>query len=246
MFCQKCGNQVDNSAGFCPVCGNSVSTSNSQQRRMSSVQVRQQNRQDELDEINKMIDYFSQKQPQYDEYDAVCARLDPYYLRKRPSLMIWGLVSIAVGIMCFSGGIIPVGIILFLGAGGLIFAFVKSTQARTRNYAEASQRYYELSDELYKYYCDYGPCLVSAGYSNPSNLAAIRQTIQSGRADTIADALNILLDDEHKAAMEAYSARTAASAQEAARSAGVAANNAAFGAVFSAANFFYNVQKDRM
>ena len=245
MFCQKCGNQTDSNAEFCPNCGNPMSGSQPQQRRVSSVELRQQRRQDELDELNKMIDYFSIKRNQYDEYDEVCERLNPNYLRKRPSLIIWGLVSAFWGVMFLMNGFIPLGIILLLGAGGLIFAFVKSTQARKNNYAAASQRYYELSDELYRHYCDYGPCLVSAGYSNPSNLLAIRQTIQSGRADTITDALNIMLDDEHKAAMEAYSANTAAYAQEAAHSAGVAANNTAVSAVFSAANFFYNVQKDR-
>lgn len=245
MFCQKCGNQVDGNASFCPYCSNPISGEQSNYR-VSSVQMRQQTRQDEIGELDKMIRYFSQKQAQYDEYDAVCARLDPYYLRKRPSLIIWGLVSGFWGVMFLINRFIPLGIILLLGAGALIFAFIKSTQARTRNYAEASRRYYELSEELYQYYCNYGPCLVSASYSNPSNLAAIKQTIQSGRADTIADALNILLDDEHKAAMEAYASKTLSSAQEAARAAGNAASSANAAAVFSAANFFYTVQKDRV
>ena len=244
MFCQKCGNQVDNNASFCPYCSSPIS--GAQPSRVSSVQMRQQTRQDEIGELDKMIQYFSQKQAQYDEYDAVCARLDPYYLRKRPSLIIWGLVSIATGILLLTGGVFVVGIIAILGGGALVFAFIKSTQARTKNYAAASQRYYELSEELYQHYINYGPCLVSASYSNPSNLAAIKQTIQSGRADTIADALNVLLDDEHKAAMEAYASKTLSSAQEAARAAGNAASSANTAAVFSAANFFYTVKKDRM
>lgn len=245
MFCQNCGNEVESTTSFCPKCGNSLSGTGPMQIRTSSVQQRQQIRQDELNEIDRMINYFSKKQDKYNEYDSVCERLDPNYLRKRPSLIIWGLVSIATGILLITGGGFLWSIPLILGGGALIFAFVKSTQARNNNYAEASKRYYELAEELYNYYCDYGPCLVSASYSNPSNLSAIRQMIQSGRADTIGDALNTLLDDEHKAAMEAYSQRTAASAEEAAHSAGIAANNTRVAAVFSAANFFYNVQRDR-
>ena len=245
MFCQKCGNQINSNAEFCPKCGKPLSPQANASGRVSSVQQRQQIRQDELDEIDKMINYFSKKQNQYDEYDDVCIRLNPNYIKMRIWLPILGIVMGFFGILNLANRSFLYGTFFTLEAIGLVFTFILNIRARHKNSIVSTKRYYDLSDELYQHYLNYGSCFVSPDYSNPSNLIAIKQTIQSGRADTITDALNILLDDQHKATMEAYSAQTLASAQQAAESAGIAANNTAVAAVFSAANFFYNVKSDK-
>ena len=89
----------------------------------------------------------------------------------------------------------------------------------------------KFCEELYQYYLNYGYCLVSAEYTNPSNLLAILHTIESGRADTIKEAINILVEDAHRNNMEALATQTAVASAAAARGATAAA-------VFSAANFF--------
>ena len=191
MFCQNCGTQITQNAAFCPICGQPMTAS--QPQSVSSASLRMQNREDELHEINRMIAYFSVKQSQFDELDAVRERLQPKYLRKRPSLLVWGIISAFWGFMFLFNGGIPIGVALLLGAGAMVFAFVRSTQIRKENYAAARQRFYELSEELERYHAGYGPCIVSVAYANPYTLAAIRDIIQSGRANTITDALNMLL-----------------------------------------------------
>ena len=56
-------------------------------------------------------------------------------------------------------------------------------------------------------------------------------TMNSGRADTIKEAVNILVEDAHRNNMEAYARSAAISADNAARGARTAA-------VFAAANLF--------
>lgn len=248
MYCQNCGTPVADGTRFCPNCGQNCAGGNipvqqnygapAQPYYGNAVEQRAAVRRDETAELQKMIRYFSQKSAQYEEYDYVCARIDPRYLRKRTGLLVWGIiisvlgliVTIAVGSSGAAGAIFS-GILILFGGIGMIVGFALSSSARNRNYQAALIRFDELTEELYQHYLNYGYCLVSAEYTNPSNLVAILQTIESGRADTIKEAVNILVEDAHRNNMESYARQTAISSAAAARGANAAA-------VFSAANFF--------
>ena len=68
-------------------------------------------------------------------------------------------------------------------------------------------------------------------YSNPHILVALRNTLQSGRADTIKECLNLMVADNNQRAMEDYLAQIQQNAAQSAR-----ANTAT--AIFLAASFF--------
>lgn len=260
MFCNQCGRQNPDDAAFCLSCGQNLRALASGNAGMmgyqqpSYIQDRMNIRNNEIAEMNRMIEYFSQKRNQYAEYDAVCSMLDLLSKGKRKGLLIWGIILVSLGVflifisigMLVSGSsgsrssysstsgisIIVTYLISFVGPGTvLIILFIVTSRARDRNGAIASRRYDELTTELYQHYLAYGYCPVGCEYTNPSNLMVILQTIQSGRADTTKDAINVLAEENYRRNMQAIAMQTA-------RSAAAAARGASTAAVFSAANFF--------
>lgn len=199
---------------------------------------RGQQRQEEINEINRMISYFSKVQDAYDEYDRVCMQLNPANLRKRPGLLVWGIILLIPSVLLFIISLFTIrsltiiSLISCVGSILMIVGFGVTTGVRNRNFVVASRRYEELSEYLYKHYINYGECLIGPEYTNPSNLRVILQTIQSGRADNTKDAINVLVEDTYRNNMQAFAQQTAISSAAAARGARATA-------IFSAANFFF-------
>lgn len=75
-------------------------------------------------------------------------------------------------------------------------------------------------------------CLIGAEYTNPKVITQLANIFRAGRADTIKEAINVLLDDAHKSNVELQAQLSAQAARQ-------AANGAKTAAVFSAARFFF-------
>ena len=80
-------------------------------------------------------------------------------------------------------------------------------------------------------YAEYPLCPIGPEYSNPDVLYALLQVIQSGRADTIKEALNILIDDSYRQKMQEYSQKIEKSVADIER-------NTKVSAIFCAGRFF--------
>lgn len=195
-------------------------------------------RQKELQRMDDLIRYFSVKQNQYDEYDEVSEQIYRLSCASSKAALIWGII-IAVGCILFTI-ITQAGYWMFfalLGCG-LIALHIFLQIRKKKRLAEASSRYYQLTEELISHYRNYANCPMGPEYTNPSNLAVVKRTIISGRADTIKEALNILVEDAHRNKMENLASQTAQYAQQAAEYAGNTATNTAVTAIFTAANYF--------
>ena len=199
----------------------------------------QQERIANLQELERMYGYFSQKGAEYDEYDAINTTLDEYDKRK-PGLLVWGIILFVVGFITLvslisadysSAGVYIFMIVWLLGSVGMILAFIFGSIARGRHKEEALNRLVELADDLHYHYVNYGDCLVGEEFTNPAILQTIANNIQSGRANNITDSINIMFDDAHKSQMEYAAMETMYSSRQAAAGARTAA-------VFAAANFF--------
>ncbi|MBQ4001562.1 MAG: zinc ribbon domain-containing protein [Lachnospiraceae bacterium] len=199
----------------------------------------QQERIANLQELERMYGYFSQKGAEYDEYDAINTTLDEYDKRK-PGLLVWGIILFVVGFITLvslisadysSAGAYIFMIVWLLGSVGMILAFIFGSIARGRHKEEALNRLVELADDLHYHYVNYGDCLVGEEFTNPAILQTIANNIQSGRANNITDSINIMFDDAHKSQMEYAAMETMYSSRQAAAGARTAA-------VFAAANFF--------
>ena len=131
--------------------------------------------------------------------------------------------------------------VLFMVFPGVLMIIVDKRKIKKGYLNEVdyyTSKYYSLNYELYNHYIAYKNCPIGPEYTNPANIRVILDTIISGRADTIKEAINILVEDAHRKRMEDYAAQTADFARRAAVQAGRAARASTVGAVFSAANFF--------
>lgn len=198
----------------------------------------QQERMSNMQEMDRMYSYFSQKAAEYDEYDLINYTLDEYD-RRKPGLLVWGIILLVIGFSLLVGFIaneVEAGAIIFmlvwcLGATGMILAFIFGTISRKKNKEAALMRLVELADELHTHFLGYGYCPVGEEYTNPAILQKIGEIIRMGRANNIMDAINIMFDDAHKSQMEYAAMETMRSSRQAAAGATTAA-------VFAAANFF--------
>lgn len=286
-FCSNCGAQVDDGSRFCMSCGSPVDAPSAPAAAPVYAPVaapvyapvspyaQQGNiRQESIAEINKMIQYFSQKQAQYDEYDDCCEKIE-FYSDPRSRVKVKGgvagtlfkvfglimtigggiyslfsLITLAAAISMLSSGarmssedysviaafMIPIviliaGIVLLVLSGVKRRAYARKAQSeKERMLAYYEERYDALANELNAHFLNYGYCPVAASYTNPRILALIREPINLGRADTIKEAINVMIMDSHNSEMELQARLAAQSAASAARGAKAAA-------FFSAANF---------
>lgn len=269
-FCSNCGAKVEAGNRFCIGCGSPVEQTAVVPAPVyvpvSAIAQQGNLRQQSIIEINRMIQYFSKKQAQYDEYDDCCEKIS-YYSNPRSRVSVRGgrgtifkvfglIMTIGGGIYClFSLMVMAVyskasradpeavafmvipWVVLAAGIAFLIVSGIKSRAYAGRVKAERERllRYYEercdaLASELSTYFFNYGYCPVAASYTNPRILQLIRDPINLGRADTIKEAINVMIMDTHNSEMELQAKLAAQSAASAARGAKAAA-------FFSAAHF---------
>lgn len=264
MFCSHCGKEIADNSTYCSYCGKSmVNIAQTQAMVYNQPQYYQRNiqRQCEISEVERMINYFYQKSAQYNEYDAVNERLfklrrsSPKFLLSLAciffTISFLALIYLAVLFLTWESksliifeydytDVVPALVELLTFIPGIIFVVLYSKRLKRYN-AETEyclRRYYELADELYVHYVNYKNCPIGPEYTNPSNLQVIYQTIVSGRADSTKEALNVLVEDAHRKKMEQLAELTAQYAQAAAVNSARAASYARTGAIFAGANFF--------
>lgn len=252
MFCMKCGTQYQDGAAFCPSCGcasNSTSGNvapamdyNAQMMQAQMMQAQQYQmqknaiRQSEIDSIKRAYDHFNLKRDTFQKYDNVGVCLNHYLRGAKSALIVWGaIITVLSCVVLFpfasygSGRVIFI-ISLIIGlamiAGGVLMKV--NNKKKCRQY---ESEYIRLSQELNDHYNAYPMCPVGAEYSNPEIIEVIMRIMNSGRADTIRDAINVMVAEINQAEMnaylqniEAYSRSTAASSKTT--------------AVFAAASFF--------
>lgn len=270
-YCVKCGSLMRDDDKFCVSCGTPLATAAPVSpvinqtmapvyAPVSSLNQQERVRTDTLSELNRMINYFSLKQQQYDEYDKCSENIDIFSnprARINVKTGLDGKPFIIAGAIC--AGVFMsftyialmlagytknygVPLLLFfitsLGIGSLVFGIIRNTKNnRIRNnyrlnmLSQNETRFAELANELSIYYQNYGYCPTGPSYTNPKILQKLRELVYLGRADTVKEAINIMHLDAHNSEMELQAANAARSAASAARG----ANTAAF---FSAANFF--------
>ncbi len=271
-FCSSCGSVINEGNKFCSKCGAPTGVQTiSNPTTMGQQEI---TRKESLNELDRMIKYFSQKQDKYDEYDACNERISFLSNPKttvrvnvmggKPLkiigiIMMAGCLPVTIFIFFFIANefglnligtdigvvVFVVVLMLVLLAGGtlLVLGILKNSsymseqrKQKAIQLADTQKRLDELGNELIAYYQAYGYCAVSSSYTNPKILATIRDTVWSGRADTIKEAINVMIQDAHYSEMELQATLTANSAASAARGAKAAA-------FFSAANFVRSLRR---
>lgn len=247
MYCPNCGYSLADTTKFCPNCGESIAAApapvpEAPLRPDPMLQYQMQKnavRQSEQQELDRLIHHFSQKETQYENYDLATEAVNHYSRGARKGLIVWGAILAAFGFIFLlaqfdsdASDLATVGLFVFLLPGlFMIFGGIMMQVANKKNYRRAVDIWDQLSMELYNHYTAYPNCPVGPEYSNPQILRALRSTLQSGRADTIKECLNLMVADANQRAMEDYLEQIQRNAAQSAR-----ANTAT--AIFMAASFF--------
>ncbi|MBQ3230787.1 MAG: zinc ribbon domain-containing protein [Clostridia bacterium] len=220
-FCSSCGNNL--SANQAPA-QTVVNDYQYQQQQMQQQYMMQQQmqmqqfqmqknavRQSEISALDQALRYFSQKRDVFEEYDNVCNLVNHYARGAKSALIVWGAIITSFGFLAslsaiengFSTFVVFLLLMIVPGlamiTGGIL---MKINNRKKFNYYQ--DRYAVLSQELYNFYMSYPECPVGPEYANPDILALIMETLQSGRADTIKEAINLLIQDANDAEYVEY------------------------------------------
>lgn len=255
MFCSKCGSQIPDGAGFCSSCGNAVNAAPAvatpaapavdyqammQAQMMQAQQFQMQKnavRQSEINALSAVYHYFNAKRSEFQQYDHVCEQLNHYSRGAKGALLVWGIIIMAFGALMSMGALageipFPVPLFLFIFPGAaMLTGGIMLKKNNKRQCAYYQEEYLRLSAELNDYYAAYPQCPVGAEYANPEILELILGVLNSGRADTIKEAINVLIAEANQAEMNAYLQNIQAYSEQASARAGTAA-------IFAAASFF--------
>lgn len=234
MFCPHCGQQVADGAAFCTACGKGLTAAPAPSPAIDFQAQKNAIRQSEISALTKALQYFSQKRDEFTEYDYVCELVNHYARGAKSSLLVWGIIITAFGLLAMMAGEEAfLGSLLgFVLPGSLmIFGGIMMKVKNRKNYKYFQSEYARLSQELYDHYVNYPNCPVGPEYANPEILEIILGVLQSGRADTIKESINLLINDSERAEMSEYLDMIEQN---------TAAINAQtrVAAVFAAANFF--------
>ena len=243
MYCAYCGNQLDEGAVFCSVCGRQQGAASAvppSQFQYNSLEMRQAYqaqkngmRQSEITELNSAIQHFMQKKAEFDEYDAVCRQLEVYAEGSSNALIVWGAIISVFGFLAFMLGetAAVLGLLALLGSIGMIVGGIFKKKNHAVAYENYRKRYAYLSETLYRHYLNYPNCPVGAEYANPDILMTLMGYLQSGRADTIKESINLAISEAQQAEINNYLAGIEANTQAINAQTRVAA-------IFAAASYF--------
>ncbi len=228
MFCSRCGQQIPDDSTFCSSCGNQVCAASDYQplvnddyeEQMQRELQMQKNvmRQNEMQKLDAAIQYFLIKKSVYDEYDIAAKRMNYYKRGAKSGLIVWGAILMFFGLItCFavagSGeSAMPFFLAILLPAllmltGGILMKV--NNRVKLKRYIK---RFAETYAELYNHATQYPECPVPLQYSNPDILEAVMLVLNADRADTIGDALNLLMqegvDDRYRMFLDRINAKS--------------------------------------
>lgn len=228
--CPNCNGQVQVDAskefGFCSFCGTKILLSN--EAPANATQSFVSNREAAINEISKINDHMT---PVLGNWNEI-AGMNRIIQRLKNGLPHHG--ELAGGIICLFIGILFIInlitednintagkiVIPFLGTAlivlGLFLLFVMRKKNRNRDIdriSELEMKREELWRQIVDAYNSYPHCPIGIEYCSPQPLKEIYDCLRMGRAETIKEAINLLLSDKHNAEMLRVARNTQAVAQ---------------------------------
>lgn len=240
MICSNCQNPIPEGAAFCSHCGARavqpqpvVDPYFQQLQNQKTVQ-----RQCEMDEVSRLIEYYAPRQGEYDAYDETCSKILHYARGAKSALLIWGCIAASVCLFFLAVGLgegAPVEEILpfvwLLGIPGIlmivggIFMKVNNRMQMNRYLGD----YAKLSYNLFRHCMSCPSTTIGPEFTNPRVLYVLLRTLRSGRCDTVKEALN--LSGANFPALQQYCQKLSQETRNVDATTGV-------GTIFAAAKFF--------
>jgi len=230
MFCKKCGNKMEHDAGFCQSCGTSKSAAH-----QASEPPGVQNREQDILTLNECLGHFSKIGNEYERNIYFNTKKHNLQEPKARTLIIIGavLAGLPASVYILYGNFsIRLWAPIFFVVAVLVAIWTLRTRLHSKNVKYIDGQINDSWESIEKHYAKYENCPVGIMHSNPVVIREIINLIDGRRADCIKDAINIWVDDNHKAEMmhlqhqtAEFAKQTAASSREAAHQAGRAAKS---------------------
>jgi hypothetical protein len=243
-YCVYCGTEISDDAKFCSQCGKEQKKeSEINQKKQEEITIAEKD--NLIESLDKAKNYFQQKQSTYDEYDDLLKKKSEIIKLSGGGLFIFGVILTAIYFFLFIAPseysaetansviakFITISIILIIVLP--IVLYNRNNRSFDKQTKSINQQLYNIEKDLLKHFDDFHNSPVSFKYSNPKIIEVLKDIISSGRADTVKESINCMLDDLHKQNMLKKQDDLSKNAKKAADSAEAAA-------LFSAGLFFKN------
>lgn len=229
-FCTVCGRELTEGSRFCPKCGNCIESSNIEEevikQKIDINEIGQQtiltDKSAIITELERLKEYFMNMETQYNQRNSYILFLNTV---KAPSVIAWffggGVLAFIIYLLLFLalnwdiGGIGFIVVWIAITVGGYMH-FKKKNKFEVYNTRMALKT---LETELNNFYLDARNCIIAFDYSEPAIIQKLILLLRNGRADSLKEAINVMLDDIHKQTLINQQAEIVRNSENAANSA---------------------------
>lgn len=229
-FCTSCGTIIVEGSRFCSNCGkqikeSSTDISDTEQNRQTvnrpiESKVAAESKESLIEELERLRIYFASREAQYNLRNKYINYLNTV---TRPKVFAWiiagGIISFVFYFIFYfitsidTGSIGLFGVWIFVSIGGYIH-FKNKTEQDIKNTQNALIK---MENELKEYYDNARNCIIAFDYSEPAIIQNLIGVLINGRADSLKEAINVMLDDIHKQSMLAKQAEIAKNSKDIAK-----------------------------
>ena len=157
-----------------------------------------------LAECQRIINHFSPKVDVFQKYETLNSNIDKFS-KTSVAPLVWGILVALAGIISVVTTVLETksihnlvpyliagGVVVLIG-GGLILIFVLKKRSHKKKLKAFIEEAGELSNQLELLYNGFGSCPLPSEYVDPRIVYKLQQVIMVGSANTLQDALNMLL-----------------------------------------------------
>lgn len=202
-------------------------------------------RESTLEDLRRIFNYFNQKRDVYKEYYDSRNQAEKAQSGKSVKLIVFGIIVMVLGInfillniyllslsarlsndlsyiSSIKDIIVTILFVLFFPSLCIIPGIIMINAGKKRNarlsktFEEKNARANALAEELTEFYQNYGPCQIGQKYAEPVIIERLYEFVSSGRAYTIQEAINMIVEDQHRSIVEYNTQMAAEYAKEAA------------------------------
>lgn len=250
-YCTKCGTQMEDDVNFCPKCGTASNSASQVVNAESKNEVSEKGTSSIVAKLNELHSYFSEIKNAYNIFDNGIGIVNDAEWRKtvkgrcRASFagkILWivlALIVLSMIIMIIIGMnsygddlefLFLMVYLWFLAVAVLICAIIFSIKGKGfKNHKKALDFYDKnvpiAQKQIQEHYAKLENCPLGIDYTSPSTIERLVYYLNSHRADSLKEAINVLEDERHKANVENTLAATRKAAEDAAFASSLTAIN---------------------
>lgn len=205
-FCKYCGIELDSDSLFCPSCGKKVKENTEDDTNNKSPV--EKNEVDLVNGLKKCIELLSPYQGMYDQRDQLLIDITNYSDWPKTTLTFYGgfiffsllILFILANITYYADWNSGLAL-LFFSIFGLLLPWWLSRKYKS-HYDYATGNIDSVTNELIKHFNSQElPISIAFEYSNPRIMRQLLKYIETGRADTLKEAINCLISDNNQEAL---------------------------------------------